>query len=117
MVDDNARRALFIAFTCSYGLAASAYVSLFPTALAEQFGDQNFASVNGLLYMIRGIGTLIGTPVAGSLIHSQAIPGAGHIFSFEKTILMVGTFLVAATLSVTWARIEDSARTGWKWRA
>jgi MFS family permease len=59
-----ARRGLFIAYTCIWGITASSYVALFPTALAEQFGIQNFASINGLLYMIRGLGTLVGTPVS-----------------------------------------------------
>jgi hypothetical protein len=94
-----------------YGLTASAYVSLFPTALAEQFGVQNFASINSLLYIIRRIGTLINTPIAGSLIHNQAVPEVGHVISFEKTILMAGAFLVAAVLLLTWARMEDSVCT------
>ena len=64
-MDDTARKGLFITFTCAYGITASAYVSLFPTALAEQLGVQNISSINGLLYMIRGIGTMVGTPVAG----------------------------------------------------
>jgi MFS family permease len=67
----EARRGMFIAYTCIWGITASSYVALFPTALAEQFGIQNFASINGLLYMIRGLGTLIGTPV--SLISKQYI--------------------------------------------
>lgn len=50
LLEENARRSLFVAFACLYGFSASAYVSLFPTALAEQFGIQNFASINGLLY-------------------------------------------------------------------
>lgn len=117
LLEENARRGLFVAFACLYGLSASAYVALFPTALAEQFGIQNFASINGLLYMIRGIGTLVGTPIAGSLIHSQPVALMDAVVSFEKTILMVGVLLLGATIAVTWARVEDSVRTGWKWRA
>lgn len=64
LINLAARRGLFIAYTCMWGITASSYIALFPTALAEQFGIQNFASINGLLYMIRGLGTLIGTPVS-----------------------------------------------------
>lgn len=113
----NVRRGLFLTFTCLYGLTASAYVALFPTALAEQFGIQNFASINGLLYMIRGIGTLVGTPVAGALIHGHETAVMGTMVSFEKTIVLVGVLLVGATFAVAWARAESGVQTGWKWRA
>ncbi|KAE8445051.1 hypothetical protein EG329_013765 [Mollisiaceae sp. DMI_Dod_QoI] len=115
-LDENTRRGLFLAFTCLYGFTASAYVSLFPTALAEQFGVQNFASINGLLYMIRGIGTLVGTPVAGALIHSRKMEAMGTIVSFEKAIVLVGVLLMSATAFVLWARIESALQNGWKWR-
>ncbi|MCJ1478240.1 hypothetical protein MMC13_006917 [Lambiella insularis] len=117
LLGDSTRRALFLTYTCFYGVTASAYVSLFPTCLVEQFGIQNFASINGLLYLIRGIGTLIGTPVAGALIHGQSVVVLGSVISFEKTILMVGLLLVGATLSVTWARVENAVQGGWKWKA
>ncbi|KAJ5325444.1 Sucrose/H+ symporter [Penicillium brevicompactum] len=96
---------LFIAFTIFYGIFASAYVALFPTSLVELFGVQNFASVNGLLYMIRGFATLVGTPVAGALIrgHNQKNMGPR---SYENTSIMVGVLMVVATLAVTWARLE-----------
>jgi MFS family permease len=109
-------KVLFLAFSSIYGVFAGAYVSLFPTALAESFGVQNFASVNGLLYMIRGFGTLIGTPVAGSLIHRQV--GRHMSSSFEKTSLMVGCLLLGASVAVSWARVEASIKRGgrWTWR-
>ena len=106
---------LFLAFSSIYGVFAGAYVSLFPTALVESFGVQNFASVNGLLYMIRGFGTLIGTPVAGSLIHRQL--GKHMSSSFEKTSVMVGCLLLGASVAVSWARVEAAIKRGvWAWR-
>ncbi|CAI7621797.1 unnamed protein product [Penicillium bialowiezense] len=96
---------LFIAFTILYGIFASAYVALFPTSLVELFGVQNFASVNGLLYMIRGFATLIGTPVAGVLIRGHGQKNVGPR-TYENTSIMVGVLLVAATLAVTWVRLE-----------
>ncbi|KAJ5243394.1 Major facilitator superfamily domain general substrate transporter [Penicillium citrinum] len=96
---------LFIVFTIFYGIFASAYVSLFPTSLVELFGVQNFVSVNGVLYMVRGFATLLGTPVAGLLIRSSQHEKAGPR-SYENTSILVGALLVAATLAVMWARIE-----------
>jgi len=96
-------RALLLAYACIYGITAGAYVSLFPTALAEQFGIRNFASINGPLYMIRGIGTLIGTPVGGALVrHSKNSRETAN--SFDRTFLFVAILLSGATVSVVWAR-------------
>ncbi|KAF8850704.1 MFS general substrate transporter [Acephala macrosclerotiorum] len=113
----STRRGLFLSFTCLYGFTASAYVSLFPAALSDQFGIQNFASINGLLYMIRGIGTLVGTPVAGALIHSRKMDILGTVVSFEKAIVLVGVLLMSATVFVIWARVENALQNGWKWRS
>ncbi|CAG8294356.1 unnamed protein product [Penicillium salamii] len=96
---------LFIAFTILYGIFASAYVALFPTCLVELFGVQNFASVNGLLYMIRGFATLLGTPVAGALIRGHHQKNMGPR-SYENTSIMVGVLMAVATLAVVWARLE-----------
>jgi MFS family permease len=99
--------ALFIVFTIFYGVFASAYVSLFPTSLVELFGVQNFVSVNGVLYMVRGLATLLGTPLAGLLIRSSQDEKAGPR-SYENTSILVGVLLAAATFAVLWARIEAS---------
>jgi MFS family permease len=116
LVNIAARRGLFIAYVCMWGITASSYVALFPTALAEQFGIQNFASINGLLYMIRGLGTLIGTPIGGALIKTHmTVPGL--VVSYEKMVLLVGVLAMGATVSVTWARVENASQNGWKWRA
>lgn len=112
-------RGLFIAFAISYGIFAGAYVSLFPTVIAEVFGVQNFASVNGFLYMVRGFGTLLGTPLAGALIRaSTGSPNFLHAsMGYEKSSVMVGTLLAAATVSVLWVRLEAVNLGQWKWKA
>ncbi|OCK82669.1 putative MFS monocarboxylate transporter [Lepidopterella palustris CBS 459.81] len=111
-------KGLFIAFTVLYGVFAGAYVSLFPTVLVELFGVQHFASVNGFLYMVRGFGTLLGTPIAGALIHSRGTMVAanlGHASKeYEKTSIMVGSLLTAATVSVLWVRLEAGGVGKWK---
>lgn len=101
---DAASRQLFIAFTVLYGIFASAYVSLFPASLVELFGAQNFASVNGILYMMRGMATLVGTPIGGLLIRG---PVDGHSpASYSSMALLVSSLLFAGTAAVFWVRIE-----------
>jgi hypothetical protein len=58
----------------------------------NEFGVQNFASINGLLHVIRDIRTLIGAPIAGSLIHRHSGPSSHLASSFERTSLMVWVF-------------------------
>ncbi|TVY12543.1 Monocarboxylate transporter 13, partial [Lachnellula arida] len=102
-LDISALRALLLAYACIYSITAGSFVSLFPTALAEQFGIRNFASVSGLLYMIRGVGTLIGTPIGGVLVrHSEGLRETAS--SFDRTFLFVAILLSGATISTAWAR-------------
>jgi hypothetical protein len=95
-------RALFLAFDSVYSITTGAYVSFFQAALAEQFGVRNFASINGLLYMNRGIGMLIETSAARSLIHRHSGPSSYPASSFERTSLLVGCLLVGASMAVSW---------------
>ena len=102
-------RGLFIVYAIAYGTFASAYVSLFPTSLVEVFGPAQFASVNGVLYMARGLATLVGTPVAGLLIRdsmvSSTLPSA-----YWRTTVLVGSLLAGASVAVSWVRIETKGR-------
>ncbi|KAJ5549174.1 hypothetical protein N7513_006408 [Penicillium frequentans] len=104
--DHDIHRVLFIAYACIYGATAGAYVSLFPTALVEQFGLEKFSRVNGLLYMIRGIGTLFGTTLGAKLVGYGSHGGEpGFSSDFDKMFIFVGLLLCGATISVGWARI------------
>lgn len=102
-ISNTIHRALFIIYACVYGITAGAYVSLFPAALVEQFGIADFTRLSGLLYMIRGMGTLIGTPLGGFMVrHSTQFKEVSS--SFDRMFLFVAFLLLSATASVTWAR-------------
>ncbi|KAF2230651.1 MFS general substrate transporter [Viridothelium virens] len=108
-VTESHGKGLFVAFAITYGIFAGSYISLFPTALVEIFGVQNFASVNGFLYMVRGFGTLAGTPAAGALIKSRShmsISTLQAASAYERTAILIGALLAAATLAVLWVRME-----------
>ncbi|RFU76009.1 hypothetical protein TARUN_6219 [Trichoderma arundinaceum] len=102
--DIAASQGLFITFTILYGIFASAYVALFPASLVELFGAQNFVSVNGVLYMVRGLATLVGTPIGGVLIRSHSSDNPSK--SYEGMSLLTSIFLFAASFSVLWVRVE-----------
>jgi MFS family permease len=109
-----AGKALFIVFTILYGSFASAYISLFPASLVELFGKEHFTSVNGVLYLVRGIGALLGTPLTGLLIPpSQALEVPGV---YERAAIIVTALLFTASVFVLWVRIEASMGSRWKWK-
>ncbi len=109
LVSLPASRGLFVSYAIVYGAFAGSYVSLFPAAVVEVFGPANFASVNGILYMARGVGTLAGTPSAGALVHHSLDAARGSYFHMT---VMVSGLLVVGTAAVTWGCLE-----GRKWRA
>ena len=107
---------LFAAYVVLYSVTAGAYVSLFPTVLVELFGVQHFASINGLLYMLRGVGTLIGTPSAGALIRNNPASTVHFKAAFKSPSLLIGCLLTSATLGCLWVRIEAFQRPGSRWK-
>ncbi|OJJ06987.1 hypothetical protein ASPVEDRAFT_33241 [Aspergillus versicolor CBS 583.65] len=113
-VSKSSADGLFIVFTILYGAFASAYISLFPASLIELFGVQHFTSVNGALYLIRGMGALIGTPLIGMLIPSSGALTSSYIY--ERAGIVVGVLLMTATMACLWVRIEATLGSAWKWR-
>lgn len=105
---------LFIVFTIMYGCFGSAYISLFPASLIELFGVQHFTSVNGALYLIRGIGALLGTPLTGLLLPGQSALSVP--FSYERATITVGVLLFAASVATLWVRIEGCSGRNWTWK-
>lgn len=122
---------LFIAFVFIYGLTAGGYVSLFPTVLAELFGMQHFASINGFLYMLRGVGTLVGTPATSALLRGPSGHGAlaslagvdgslgagANRRGYVDSIALNGSILMGAALFAVLVRAEVGRERGWKWKA
>jgi MFS family permease len=101
-------RGLFIAFSITYGTFASAYVSLFPASLVELFGPAQYASVNGLLYMLRGFGGLAGAPLGAALIRGS--PGATRQHAYWTPSILTASLLAAATAAVVWVLYEARKR-------
>lgn len=106
---------LFTLFAVLYGAFASAYISLFPVSLLELFGQQHYASINGSLSFIRGLGALLGTPLTGLLI--RRVTALTLSTDYEKAACTVGVLMFAAALSTTWVRIEFTLSPNWRWKA
>lgn len=113
-VSHTAAEVLFIMFVITYGSFGSAYISLFPASLIELFGVQHFTSVNGALYLIRGMGALLGTPLTGLLLSSQS--ALSDPTNYERATIAVGVLLFAASMATLWVRIEGCSGKAWAWK-
>ncbi|KAG9218640.1 hypothetical protein CCMSSC00406_0001246 [Pleurotus cornucopiae] len=125
----NAPRAQFVAFTVLYGIYAGGYNALLPTTITEIYGVQDYASVNGFIYFIRGLGSIGGAPIAGVILGSHKRGGNaadlasqldGHLLRkrYNDLIIYSGVLLAAAGLCVTYVRwLHARARGQWSWKA
>ncbi|KAI9301226.1 major facilitator superfamily domain-containing protein [Cunninghamella echinulata] len=87
----------FIAFNIIYAMTSGNSVSLFPTVIADIFGIENFSTVNSLTYFIRGVGTLVGTPLGGYILDVTN--------EFVYIIIYVGISLALATIFILLLRL------------
>jgi hypothetical protein len=94
-------------------ISGAGYNSLFPTSVMEVFGTQAYASVNGFLYFIRGIGAAWGSPVGGALVEDGAQTQA-----YITVIWYDFALLIAASVCVMLVRGFDALDKGaWKLKA
>lgn len=109
-----------------YGVYAGGYNALMPTTITEIYGVENYARVNGAVYFVRGLGSLLGAPVAGLILGSHTRGGgagagpAGALLRarFEHVVLYDGLLLFCAGMCVAYVRWLDARDKGaWKWKA
>ncbi|CZS99170.1 hypothetical protein WAI453_008338 [Rhynchosporium graminicola] len=111
-VGEGGRKSLWLAFVVTYGMAGGGYNALFPTTIAEVFGLQAYASVNGFIYFIRGLGTMFGSPVGGKIL------GESKLGNYREVIIFDALLLAGATVCVVAVRGFDAAeKRAWAWRA
>ncbi|RDW65273.1 hypothetical protein BP5796_09965 [Coleophoma crateriformis] len=105
-------RPLWLAFVIMYGAASGGYNALFPTTVAEVFGMQAYASVNGFIYFVRGLGTFFGSPVGGVILSGKTR------LDYPRVVLYDAALLFGATLCVVGVRYFDAReKKSWRWRA
>ncbi|KAK7966859.1 uncharacterized protein PG986_001136 [Apiospora aurea] len=104
---------LWLGFIVLYSCSAGGYYGLFPALIAEVFGIRQYAAVNAFILFVRGLGTMFGSPVGGTLLG-----GAGKGTSAYVSIAYWdGALLMGATLCCAGVRWADSQGKGWKWIA
>jgi MFS family permease len=122
----DAPRPRFIAFVVIYAIYAGGYNALVPTTITEIYGVENYASVNGFIYFVRGIGSIFGAPIAGIILgnHSRNAavlrgPDLGVVRrKFNDVVVYDGIFLLIAAFCVAYVRWLDARDKGrWAWKA
>ncbi|WPG97473.1 Hypothetical protein R9X50_00024900 [Acrodontium crateriforme] len=104
------QRKLLLVYSALYGASAGAYVALLPTTLVEQFGLDGFAKVNSVVYLCRGLGSLVGTWVAGSLVLAHLKAKVHESVDFFFSFLFVGISLSVAAALVLWPKIKTNIK-------
>jgi MFS family permease len=120
----HAERSRFLAFIILYGMASGGYSALLPTTIAEIYGKEHYSSANAAIYFVRGLGAVMGAPIAGALLGAH--PGQGQLMeppaqlmkSFDKVAGYDAALLMAAGVCVVFVRWFDARAKGkWKWIA
>ncbi|KAL1956607.1 hypothetical protein VTO42DRAFT_6954 [Malbranchea cinnamomea] len=112
----------WLIFVIVYGVLAG-YNELFPTTITEVFGVHAYASVNGFLYFISGLGALFGSPVGGSILGTSrtASPGSdvsSTLGNYRKLIWYDGALLLGSAVCVMGVRDFDALdKRHWTWKA
>ncbi|TFY70900.1 hypothetical protein EVG20_g2105 [Dentipellis fragilis] len=121
----DASRSRFLAFIVFYGIYAGGYNALLPTTITEVYGVQNYAPINAAIYFIRGLGTMLGAPIAGVIL-GQHGRGSGMLSmdrlqakgGYNNVAIYDGVLLMSAGLCVAFARWSDAHNKGeWVWKA
>ena len=94
----NSRQVIF------YAITSGGFNALLPTTLLEIFGPENYSSVNGFLYFIRGCGAVMGSPVGGLLLPDHTRLTAGD---YTSIILFDGGLLIGSAVSVGLVRVNS----------
>ncbi|KAG7662480.1 uncharacterized protein J8A68_004011 [[Candida] subhashii] len=61
----------FISLVVLYGIFSGAIISLLPPCLIEIFGIAQYTQLSGMMYFVRGIGVVIGSPIGALLIKGK----------------------------------------------
>ena len=105
---------LYIGMSVCHGLINGVFNIVMNSAQKQLFGDEMYYPKNGAMTTIRGIGYVIGVPIAGAMVSRVSVEELSGV-DFVGPIVYVGSLLtvsLACLLSVRWL---DAKKSGWKW--
>ncbi|KAB2571922.1 Aspyridones efflux protein apdF [Lasiodiplodia theobromae] len=91
--------ATVVAFVCLYGFSSGIFISVTPAVVAQISPDDRIGARIGAFFTLAAIATLIGTPIAGSLVDKEAQDGYRNLILFAGLTLTIGgAFLLFARI-------------------
>jgi MFS family permease len=109
---EDGNQTLWIMFVVFYGVTGGGYNALFPTTVVEVFGLQAYASVNGFMYFVRGLGAMVGSPVGGRIL------GQSELGNYRNMVWFDAALLAGAAVCVVGVRFLDAVdKNVWRWKA
>lgn len=105
---------LYIAMSVCHGLISGVFNTVSNSAQKQLFGDEMYYPKNGAMTSIRGVGYVIGVPLAGALITRVAddeLEGG----DFARPIVYTGVLLLVSVACLAMVRVLDAKRNGRKW--
>ena len=97
----------FVSFVVLFGVFSGVIISLLPASLMDLFGPQHYHSTSGFMYFVRGVGSLLGSPIAGLFINSRS-NNVLQTSDYRGTIIYNGLTLLVGALCFTVLRLKIS---------
>lgn len=105
-------RSTFLSFVIFYGIVSGPIISLLPTCMVELFGVQNYQATSWFLYFSRGVGTFLGSPIAGLFINNNGLLAR----NYRNAIIYDGMLFSVSFLCFLGMRLMEGHGNGWKIR-
>ncbi|KAF1851959.1 MFS general substrate transporter [Cucurbitaria berberidis CBS 394.84] len=104
---------LYIGMSVCHGLINGVFNTVMNSAQKEMFGDEMYYPKNGAMTSIRGVGYVVGVPIAGALVSKVADK---HLSGrdFTKPIVYTAALLTISFICLLNVRRIDAKNVGWK---
>ncbi|KAH7090608.1 hypothetical protein FB567DRAFT_465910 [Paraphoma chrysanthemicola] len=103
---------LYIAMSVCHGLVNGVFNTVMNSAQKALFGDETYYPKNGAMTTIRGLGYVVGIPIAGVLVREVGVEELSGA-DFVRPIVYVGVLLTASLVCLLNVRRLDAIRSGW----
>jgi len=106
---------LWITFTVLHGVVNGTFNTVINSIQRRLFGAELYFPYNGAMTSIRGVGYVVGVPLAGALVSQvKDIELSGD--DFTKPIIYTGVLLLVSVLCLIGVRVVDATENGWMWK-
>jgi MFS family permease len=105
---------LYIGMSVCHGLVNGVFNTVMNSVQKALFGDEMYYPKNGAMTTVRGIGYVVGVPIAGAMVRrvtADELSGG----DFMRPIVYVGALLTISLACLLNVRRLDAIQSGWRW--